>query len=90
MTRGDGLPLCGIGRDIDETAEVGKEIPTGFCAHCTEEDLDLVQVDYDGRTVWMCWDCREGPVDGYTFNEGTCSVRCGRHRKPGRHGRSDG
>lgn len=35
---------------------------TGFCANCGTEKPDVLPMEHDGKSVLMCWDCREAPV----------------------------
>lgn len=40
-----------------------------FCASCTNESDTLKPEVHDGKTVWLCEDCREGDVRLYSFSE---------------------
>lgn len=41
-----------------------------FCASCTrDDDGTLILETLDGKNVWLCWTCREGPVSLFHFEE---------------------
>lgn len=43
---------------------------TGLCASCVCETSDVLPVEQDGKSVLLCYACREGSVRLYTFAGG--------------------
>lgn len=43
---------------------------TGLCASCVCETSDVLPVEQDGKSVLLCYACREGSVRLFTFAGG--------------------